>query len=532
AFEDVDAGPRATAMAGAYAAQSEGVSSVFYNPAGVIGVSRYEVLLAQQTLFMGLTDGSSISRNAIAFGSPLTFGGSYWGTAAFALDTLSLDSLYTESRMRLAWAYPLKERLWIGVALANMSVSYGSDEYTAANPVLSEGSGISAMALDIGVIHSGKKADFGLSIQNANEPDLGIKYENTVARKITMGAALKFQSFTLGTDLSFGGGDLRLKTGSEFPLIRSAGENTLKARAGLAVGSRDYRALTTGFGYAMGSYRIEYSFSYPLSGLADTMGSHQFGLSAAWGEARGPMADREEEDSAAKPEDRLPGGSGDEGEGAGAAPRKTEPTRQDRKEAGALLRDASNNMRRGNYAKAAESFKKANELLMNTNPALEDLLPRVEAVRGVLPAATARRERDKLLRDSVDRYMQKNTDAVLYITYARQKWPKDPAVSRLYRLISGEFPETAANLRILPGITVIDQLLQDALDSIRNGRFIQAISILQQVLQLEPDNIPALTRMGSAYWAMEKKDIARQNWQRVLQLDPNNTEVIQFMKMN
>jgi Flp pilus assembly protein TadD len=102
----------------------------------------------------------------------------------------------------------------------------------------------------------------------------------------------------------------------------------------------------------------------------------------------------------------------------------------------------------------------------------------------------------------------------------------------LYNLISREFPETASELRILPGITIIDQLLQDALDFIRNGRFIQAISTLQRVLQLEPDNIPALTRMGSAYWAMEKKDIARKNWRRVLELDPGNTEVHQFMKMN
>jgi Flp pilus assembly protein TadD len=121
---------------------------------------------------------------------------------------------------------------------------------------------------------------------------------------------------------------------------------------------------------------------------------------------------------------------------------------------------------------------------------------------------------------------------VLYITYARQRWPRDTTVARLYNLISREFPETASGMRMLPGITIVDQLLQDALDFIRNSRFIQAISTLQQVLQLEPDNIPALTRMGSAYWAMEKKDIARKNWERVLELDPDNREVLQFMRMN
>ena len=156
----------------------------------------------------------------------------------------------------------------------------------------------------------------------------------------------------------------------------------------------------------------------------------------------------------------------------------------------------------------------------------------MSSVNSILPDAASTTSRDDLIRKSINRYVDKNTDAVLYITYARQKWPKDIAIARLYNVIVREFPETASGLRMLTGITIIDQLLQDALDFIRTGRFIQAISILQRVLQLEPDNIPALTRMGSAYWAMEKKDIARQNWERVLELDPNNKEVLQFMEMN
>jgi Flp pilus assembly protein TadD len=157
---------------------------------------------------------------------------------------------------------------------------------------------------------------------------------------------------------------------------------------------------------------------------------------------------------------------------------------------------------------------------------------KVAAVAAIFPETAGPTEREDILRKSVNRYTDNNTDAVLYATYARQKWTRDVGIARLYALISRDFPQTASELRILAGITIVDQLLQDALDFIRSGRFIQAISKLQQVLQLEPDNIPALTRMGSAYWAMEKKDIARKNWQRVLDLDPSNTEVRQFMKMN
>jgi Tfp pilus assembly protein PilF len=445
------------------------------------------------------------------------------------MDTLSLDSLYSESRLRIAWAYPLKERLWAGLALARMGVTYGSDPLY---PVLDGTTEMSAMGLDIGAIYSGEGADFGLSIQNANEPDLGIKYANKVDRKITLGMALKRQTFTWNSDLSLSGQDVKIKTGAEVPVMREAYGDRLQARGGFSVGSRDYRSLAAGFGYRRASYRVDYSFVYPLSGLADTMGSHQLGLFVAWGEPRGPLADRENQYSDEAGEKGRGGGGGDgAGEGEGA-PQKTEPSKQDVQKAVKLLRQARLNLRSGAYAKAEEAFKKADELLMNTDPSIKETMLKMGAVSGILPEATGQAGRDDLLRKSVNRYADKNTDAVLYITYARQRWPRDIAVARLYNLITREFPETASGLRILPGITIIDQLLQDALDFIRNGRFIQAISTLQRVLQLEPDNIPALTRMGSAYWAMEKKDIARRNWRRVLELDPGNTEVNQFMRMN
>lgn len=534
AFEDVDAGPRAAAMAGAYAAQSDGVSSVFYNPAGVIGVTRYEASLAQQRLYMGLSDGSSISRGALGFGTPLDFGGKYWGTAAVGLDTLSLDSLYSESRVRLAWAYPFSDNLWFGAALARLSVTYGKDSYTAQNPVLQSADGASAMGLDLGAVWHTESADYGFSVQNANEPDLGIKYENKVPRKISLGLALKRAAYTWDSDLAVIGSDLKLRSGAELPVMRERLKDRVLLRGGLSLGSRDYRALAAGFGYRNGPYRVDYSFSYPLSGLSGTMGSHQLGVFIAWGEPRGPLANRPEqytmeEQLTTKKDGKGEGGGGGEGDGI---PRKVEPTKRERERAERLDAEAKAFMRAGSYAEAQAAFKKADELLMGTDPGVKDGLLKAAAVAEILPEAAGATEREDFIRKSVNRYTEMNTDAVLYVTYARQKWARDPALARLYALVAREFPQTASELRILPGITIVDQLLQDALDFIRAGRFIQAISKLQQALQLEPDNIPALTRMGSAYWAMEKKDIARKNWQRVLDLDPNNSEVRQFMKMN
>jgi len=529
AFEDVDVGARATAMSGAYAAQSEGTSSLFYNPAGIIGMTRYEASLSQEKMFLGLTDGSSLSRGGIAFGAPLVLSGSYWGTAAFGYDTLSLDSLYSESRMRLGYARPLSENFWAGLSLARMGVTYGSDAYTAINPVLSSAKGKSAIGLDLGVIYSMESMDLGLSILNANEPDLGIKYPNKVARKISVALARKREDFTWDLDLAVSGSDLRLKTGAEISLLPDKFNNRVQARGGFSLGSRDYRAASAGFGYSGGAYRVDYSFVYPLSGISGTMGSHQLGVVVAWGEARGPMADRKEKESLNKKDTGAGMGAGG---GAPVEAPRTAPNKYEITKAARLQQEARAALRRGAYAEAEQNLKQADELLMKTDPEVKDSLRKIAGISGIVPSAAATDDRDDLVRKSVNRYVDRNTDAVLYITYARQKWPRDLAVSRLYNIIAREFPETASGMRILPDITVIDQLLQDALDFIRTGRYIQAISTLQMVLQLEPNNTPALIRMGSAYWAMDKKDVARKNWKRVLELDPNNTEVLQFMKMN
>ena len=539
AFEDIDTGARATAMSGAYAAQSEGVSSLFYNPAGIMGLTRYEVALSQEKMFMGLSDGSSLSRGGLALGAPLVLGGTYRGSAAFGWDTLSLDSLYSESRMRLGYAYPLKENLWAGIALARLGVTYGTDPlYPILNGVTTK----SALGLDLGIIYSLESMDLGLAIQNANEPDLGILYPNKVSRKISLALARKREAFTLDFDLAVSGSDLRLKTGAEIPLMAEKFESRLQARGGFSLGSRDYRAASAGFGYSGGGYRVDYSFVYPLSGISGTMGSHQLGVIVAWGEARGPMADRKDREEwnkekagrgggGAGGKGGAGGGGGGSGEGDGAAAVRTEPTRLDIIKAEKLLPEARSALRRGAYAAAEQAFKKADELLIK-DAAVKDALAKTAAIADIMPDATAATDKEDLVRKSVNRYMDRNTDAVLYITYARQKWPRDITLPRLYNIMAREFPETAAGMRLLPDITIIDQLLQDALDFIRTGRYIQAIATLQRVLQLEPGNIPALTRMGSAYWAMDKKDVARKNWEKVIELDPNNKEVLEFMKMN
>jgi len=87
----------------------------------------------------------------------------------------------------------------------------------------------------------------------------------------------------------------------------------------------------------------------------------------------------------------------------------------------------------------------------------------------------------------------------------------------------------AAKQRVLPNMTLVDQRLQEALEYMYDDKHISAITLCQEVLELEPDNVLALTRMGSAYWGMGYDDAARSAWKKALSLDPNNEALKQFL---
>ena len=50
-----------------------------------------------------------------------------------------------------------------------------------------------------------------------------------------------------------------------------------------------------------------------------------------------------------------------------------------------------------------------------------------------------------------------------------------------------------------------------------------------QLLEIEPDNVLALKRKGSAYFALNQKDKARDLWQQAFKLAPDDAEIKKFL---
>ena len=52
----------------------------------------------------------------------------------------------------------------------------------------------------------------------------------------------------------------------------------------------------------------------------------------------------------------------------------------------------------------------------------------------------------------------------------------------------------------------------------------------QDILDLEPNNETALEIMGSSFYLMDQKDKARVIWEKVLEINPDNKMVKNFLK--
>jgi nucleoid-associated protein YgaU len=114
------------------------------------------------------------------------------------------------------------------------------------------------------------------------------------------------------------------------------------------------------------------------------------------------------------------------------------------------------------------------------------------------------------------------------LLYAEQKDANDKTIPALVDLVKRTFPNESAEI-LDARLNLIDQKLQKALEKIYSGEYLIAAKECQEVLDLEPDNALALTRLGSVYYAMGQVKQARQYWKQALEQDPKNDVLKSFL---
>jgi tetratricopeptide (TPR) repeat protein len=78
--------------------------------------------------------------------------------------------------------------------------------------------------------------------------------------------------------------------------------------------------------------------------------------------------------------------------------------------------------------------------------------------------------------------------------------------------------------------TLIEQKIYDARQAIYEGKYDVALKRAQDMLDLEPNNETAFEIMGSAFYLMDQKAKAKTVWKKVLEINPNNKMVKQFLE--
>jgi tetratricopeptide (TPR) repeat protein len=488
-FEQDQGGARVQGMGGGFAGLADSVDAMYYNPGGLGYLKRPEVNMSYSKLYVGLDDNSNLSQNTLTGYYPLKGAqGKQIGGIGLGYETFSLNGLYSESSLGV-YAGGIVNKIGIGMGLKFMSIGYGTDEYTALNPVFSGGTSKGNIGIDIGVITEvGKGMKAGISLKDLNTPDMGIKYEDKVKRQIIIGGSYSTEAYNVVTDLNMdSNGDVKLLAGGE----RYFMERRIAVRAGLGIGSRKYGRFNIGAGYEGENIIFDYVFYYPLSGISDTYGTHKMTFGYKFGESERAVKKQGEEYY------KRALGLIKEGRYAAAKPQLEE----------ALRREANND----NYRKLSVRLNEILEYAGNM---------------------TGKSKWEDAARIGINAYVLSEDvkELVKRVMYAYSINTDQKAMESLYKSMARKHSLTIDDSSAKTW-DLTEQKVYQALEKFKAKKYDEVIKLCEEVLELDANNVIAYKRLGSTFYIMNDMPKARKNWQRAVELAPDDPDAKQILQL-
>jgi len=533
-FEDLGVGARPIGMGNAYTALADDVNAIYYNPAGLAQLDESQFTSGYGKLYWGLDDGSSLGSGFVGYAHPLY----HWGTLGVGWLNFGLQGLYRENSFILSYGNTLKKKLLAGLNLKLLSKKYGKTSYTEnalidggpgvsgeRDPVFSKGYSKTGFSTDLGFLYKfNREYALGLTLTDINQPRMDLKdNKSRVPIGVRSGFLYNSDFLTFALDTTFRNGDINVYSGVE----KWFSNRTFGVRAGLGVGSRSFSNLALGASYTKYLFQFDYAFLYPLSGIRDTYGSHRISLTLRF-------APEKEEKKRAR-EKRL-------AEIAAEKATEEELARIREKEAKMIeerrkieiarnyYKEAIEAYRNGLYSDAVAKMRFAVELDPE-RPEIESLFKKLSSIVEIIPQETGVEREAELIRVSVSYYIEdRPKKAITTLQYAFEFAPKNKEIPRLLNIVKREYPAIAEQEKISEGMTLVEQKLYRALNYLYEDRSDLAIVECQEVLELEPNNILALSRLGSAYYVIGQKEKAKKLWLKVLEIEPENKEVLESLR--
>ncbi len=487
-FMTYGVGGRALAMGGAYYAISDDATAAYWNPAGLVLMQRKEVSFMQATLSSEAKFNYFSYAHPTKKGSVFSFGMVQLGASGFEkIDVVydanneprsitksgSFDS--KEQAILLSWGKGITEDLSFGLTLKSMTRAL-------------EGKSDKSQTLDVGMMKTmGPYYRAGFGIQNVFAMRKG-ETDDKLPVVLKVGNSFRFfkERLTLALDATKPmTGDLDVRFGGEYWAVR-----WFAFRFGL-MGVPNLRETDFGFGLKFRSFSLDIA-----------QGIHDLGASAS---TRMGMSFRF---------------------GASKEDQASAQVRQFISEGQAAFNE-------GNFASAAQRLNQAQDAQPG-NKQVEAMLARLSAVTSFVPQAVGGEEVQQNVRKGVISYVDGRDLKISLnaLRYAFNKNVKDEKLLGLLNMVEKEanVPEITRRVEGPEQFTWVDQKIFDARQSVYDGKFDSAVRRSQDVLDLEPNNITALEIMGSAFYMMEQREKALAVWRRVLELDPNNAGVKEFLQ--
>jgi tetratricopeptide (TPR) repeat protein len=486
AFLFYGVGGRATAMGGAFYGISDDSSAAYWNPAGLAQMQRKELSTMQATLFAGT------KFTYLAYAHPTKKGSTFalsvtqlqaggfervdvtYNPATQEPETISKGGSFVDQQQAIAlsWSKNVTETTSFGTSLKQVTRKLA-------------GSADSFKTLDLGMMKTmGTGYRLGFGLQNVFAQRTG-DTDDKLPLVLRLGNSLRLfkERLTLGLDLNKPmSGEVDMRFGGEYWVAR-----WFALRFGL-LGLPSIQETDFGFGLNFRSFSLDIA-----QGLHDLGSSTRISVSFRFGQSKGD--------------------------------RSTAQVR-------GFLKQGMDAFQEGNFALAAQKFNQALDAQPG-NKQVQAMLARLMAVTSYVPQAVGGEEFQTFVRKGVITYVDGRDmkNSVNALRYAFNKNPKDEKLLGLLNMVEKEagVGEVTRRLDGPEQFTWVDQKIYDARQSVYDGKYDAAVRRAQDVLDLEPNNTTALEIMGSAFYMMEQKDKALAVWKRVLEIDPANRAVKEFI---
>lgn len=489
-FMSFGAGARSLAMGRAFFAVSDDASSVYSNPAGMTQLERKEVSFMQASL------AEQASLTSFNYVNP-TKTGWVWGinmtqlkaggfekvtverNSSGEVSSLTKGSDFTDSQTGYIFGFGKRVLDTLAVGMSMKQISRSLDT--------SQDSWITADAAAISQpIANNPNYKLAFGIQNIFGMQSG-DTEDRLPLLVKIGNSYKGlkDKMTLALDLTqnFQRNVMEWNLGAEYWVWKF-----VVLRAGVE-GNPGLRQSDFGFGLKLRSVQLDLAQGLTDLGLSSRMG-------VSWKFGKSVIAKRED-----------------------AARR--------------LIQEGIAAYEQGNFALSLDRMNRSLDL-DPTNNDVRALTGKLASVVAVMPSAVGEGDVPNIIRKAVRDYLKSDTHgAINALRYAYLE--KDPTNERLLQLLNRIEKEAREKVteRVdhrKQGFSYIDQKLYDALQAIYDAKYDKAIILLQEVLDLDPNNIEAMKRLGSAYFLIEQKAQAKEIWQKAQELDPTDTTIQQYLQ--